>query len=452
MNQQNFQHLMTQLRETGSDSVTAGKLAEQIVSEAVVDLLQNERLYGEVLLQLPRRYSHEISAIMGLKWRNNSLELVINPHELSKLKLSDELPNLLKHEVLHIVWQHPIRYRNYSHQNNVSIATDVAVNQYLSSAPVGTMTLEKLQPLLDDKLPTREDSQRYLAIIEHGKLNNDDQSDSDESTKLDRQADTDRQQISNSPSHNVQADSHDGWQTDSDQQNESQQVANLKQMLDSAWKNTPDKQRGLLPGKVREQLEQVNDEPRLNWRQLFKKSLGTMPLGKKNSYARFNRRQPVRMDLPGQITNMVVNVEVFVDNSGSMGQREISYLLNQIRDIMKVYEAKLTVYSFDTVVHGDDAYEVKQYSQIRFERIGGGGTSFQSIFNFLHQQHATNNDTLAIVLTDGWGESKIEPYHFTNVLWVLTTQRSELSVENVNQRVVSLQDDPNYQAITGGLK
>jgi predicted metal-dependent peptidase len=144
---------------------------------------------------------------------------------------------------------------------------------------------------------------------------------------------------------------------------------------------------------------------------------------------------------------LVVNVAVFVDNSGSMGEREISYLLTQIRAIMKVYEAKLTVYSFDTQVHAQEAYEVKQATQIRFERIGGGGTRFQSIFDFLHQQHATNNDTLAVILTDGWGEAKLEPYRFSNVLWVLTTERSELSVTNLQTRVASLADDPNYQKI-----
>lgn len=444
MNKQKFQQLMEQLRQ--ATGINANQLAEKLVSAAVIDLLQNERLYGEVLLQLPRAYDAQLTGIMGLRWQDNGLRLTINPLRLAKLQFSDELPTLLKHEVLHIVWQHPLRYRQTAHQHNVGIATDVAVNQYLLAAPVGTMTLGKLQPLLEESLPPKADSQRYLDIVERSGLNPDDQQPSDANAQLDRDVDADQSQAEPGDDTGQQADTHEGWESDQDG-NESLQTANLQQLLTHAWQNTPDKQRGLLPGEVYQQLEAVDDEPRLNWRQLLKKSLGKMPLGKKDSYARFNRRQPLRMDLPGQITNLVVNVAVFVDNSGSMGEREISYLLTQIRAIMKVYDAKLTVYSFDTQVHVQEAYEVKQATQIRFERIGGGGTRFQSIFDFLHQQHATNNDTLTVILTDGWGEAKLEPYRFSNVLWVLTTERSELSVTNLQTRVASLADDPNYQKI-----
>lgn len=444
VNQQKFQQTMQQLRT--ADQGTDTQLAERLVSGAVVELLQNDRLYGEVLLQLPRHYDRQQRGMMGLKWDADQLTLVVNPTQLGQLQFSDEIPTLLKHEVLHIVWQHPLRYRQTAHQHNVGIATDVAVNQYLDHAPVGTMTLGKLQPLINEKLPAHADSQRYLEIVENGDLNEDQSQNSETNTQLERDADRDDLKMEPGDGDPAQADTHEGWRSDADG-NESLQTANLRQMLTNAWKNTPDKQRGLLPGDVYQQLDAVDNEPRLNWRQLLKKSLGKMPLGKKDSYARFNRRQPLRMDLPGQVTNLVVNVEVFIDNSGSMGEAEISYLLTQIRAIMKVYEAKLTVYSFDTVVHEQAAYEVKQGTQIRFERIGGGGTRFQSIFDFLHRQHATNNDTLAVILTDGWGEATLEPYRFSNVLWVLTTDRNELSVTNLKSRVVSLADDPQFQKL-----
>lgn len=447
MDERIFQRQIKELRSVNGDLARQRGLAETLVSRAVVDLLQHDRLYGEVLLQVPRRYDERQTAIMGLKWKKNQLNLVINPGLLAKLQLSDELPNLLRHEVLHVVWQHPLRYQQHSHQHNVGIATDVAVNQYLKSAPAGTMTLAQLQPLIKEQLPAKQDSERYLSIIENGQLQHDDQQQAKQTTQLDRTVEARRNKHGVGDNSSVNADTHDGWQSDDPQQNVSQQVANLKQLLTKAWAKTPDKQRGLLPGDVSQQLEQVDEEPRLNWRQLLKKSLGTMPLGKRDSHARFNRRQPVRMDLPGQITNLVVNVAVFVDNSGSMGEFEIAYLLNQIRSIMKVYEAKLTVYSFDTQVHDRDAYEVHQGNQIKFRRIGGGGTRFQSVFDFLHANHATNNDTLAIVLTDGWGEQTIEQFHFTNVLWVLTTDRQELSVKSVNLRVVSLMDDPSFKKL-----
>ncbi|WP_054726021.1 DUF2201 family putative metallopeptidase [Paucilactobacillus hokkaidonensis] len=62
-----------------------------------------------------------------------------------------ELIALLKHEVLHVVWQHPLRYQGSINQNNVALATDVSVNQYLAEVPRGTVTLKDLEKLLDKK-------------------------------------------------------------------------------------------------------------------------------------------------------------------------------------------------------------------------------------------------------------------------------------------------------------
>lgn len=422
--------------------------AEQIISGAIIELLQTERLFGEVLIQIPRRYDVELDGVMGLDWRVEQLNLVINPLRLfTAIEYWHELLALLKHEVLHVVWQHPLRYQHDTNQNNVTLATDVAVNQYLEEIPKSTVNLNELEQLLDKKLPQNEDSATYLQIIQISEIvskNNEQKGNHDINTKQKFDAAT---RAKNQETEKL--DVHAGWQAGSQHDSITQKAAQLKTILTQAWQTTPERDRGLLPGKLQQQLAQVNQGHQFNWKQLIKRAIGNLPQGKRSSYSRFNRRQALRMDLPGQVTNLVTRINIFVDNSGSMGDKEISFLLNQIKEIVQATATQTTVFSFDAVVHDREAYELQNKNKVQYKRIGGGGTSFQSIFTYLKANRRTNNNTLAIVLTDGWGEETVNNYHFTNIIWVLTTPINQFSIKNSFGKVTTVADDADYKRVVG---
>lgn len=425
------------------------KKVEQMVSGAIIELLQTDRLFGEVLIQIPRYYDTKLAGAMGFSWRDEQLNLVINPLRLiTAIKYWHELLALLKHEVLHVVWQHPLRYQGDKNQNNIALATDAAVNQYLDEAPRGTVTLSELEQLLNKKIPAHEDSATYLQIIQNSHISSKN-GDHSGHNKLDtnQQFDTHKHTIGANTAERL--DVHDGWDNKTQPDAATQKAAQLKTILTRAWQATPDHERGLLPGKLKQQLEQVEQVHTFNWKQLIKQAIGNLPQGKRASYSRFNRRQSLRMDLPGQITNLVTRINIFVDNSGSMGDKEISFLLNQIKEIIAVTETQTTVFSFDAIVHEQEAYELQNQTKVRFKRIGGGGTSFQSIFTYLKANQRTNNNTLAIILTDGWGEESLNNFHFTNVIWVLTTPTNEFSVKDQIGKVVTVIDDANYKRVVG---
>ncbi|WP_137596666.1 DUF2201 family putative metallopeptidase [Paucilactobacillus kaifaensis] len=425
------------------------KKAEQFVSGAIIELLQTDRLFGEVLIQIPRHYNTKLNGAMGVGWIDGQLELVINPVQLIiDINYWHELLVLLKHEVLHVVWQHPLRYQNNQRQNNVTLATDVAVNQYLDEAPHGTGTLTQLEQLLGKKLPEKEDSATYLQIIQTSKISGK-KNKQNENKLLDTEQKFDSKNQSINQSSVKKLDVHDGWNDQSQEDLMTQKTSQLKTILTQAWRATPDRDRGLLPGKLKQQLEQVDQIHLFNWKQLIKQKIGNLPQGKRSAYSRFNRRQPVRMDLPGKITNLVTRINIFVDNSGSMSDKEISFLLSQIQEIVKVTETQTTVFSFDAVVHEHESYKLDNQSAVQFKRIGGGGTSFQSIFTYLKANHYTNNDTLVIVLTDGWGEKLINNYHFNNVVWVLTTPVNEFSVKNRIGKITTVAGDADYKKVVG---
>ena len=109
--------------------------ADRRYSQLVTVLLHHQRLMGEIILQLPHCFDHQLQATMGLAWAGNQLVIRVNPDRLLVLR-QDDAVLMLAHLALHVVWEHPARYTNYSDQELVAVATDIAVNQYLRGPPV----------------------------------------------------------------------------------------------------------------------------------------------------------------------------------------------------------------------------------------------------------------------------------------------------------------------------
>ena len=152
------------------------------------------------------------------------------------------------------------------------------------------------------------------------------------------------------------------------------------------------------------------------------------------------------MDLPGQIVRTWQRVAVFVDESGSMGNQEISYLLGQMATLLAVYPAQVTVYPFDTVVDEARGFRLEKRPQ-RLLRTGGGGTRFQAVFDSLPRLLAGQAQSLVVILTDGYGEEHVRPTLPVTVVWLLTSPVAEFSVTHAPGTVVSLTADPQWQAL-----
>ena len=362
--------------------------------------------------------------MMGLRWEDNRLVLVINPEKLANVR-NDELQSLLEHEALHLIWMHPLRYASYPHQDLVQIATDVAVNQYLTEPPQGTVTLSQLEKVLRQKLMPKLDSQDYLNILE--------QLPAKQQEKLHQpglKLNGGKQKENATAAKIKTADTHNGWQESKTSQQISNQIvrlANIKRILNNSWRQTPQRDRGLLPGNVKSQLQKVQKTKIVDWRQVLRHQFGVIARGQVNSHARFNRRQPLRMDLPGKVTRLDPAVDIFVDNSGSVTDQEISQTLTTLEKMLKKTKLTANVYSFDAQVTAKQ--KLHDGKKLDFRRTGGGGTSFQCIFDYLHQHHLTKRNRIIIIITDGWGEERINNYHYQNVYWLMMTKANQLSVK-----------------------
>lgn len=408
----------------------ATAIAPAMVSQVIVAVLQEHRLLGEILLQLPRQFDEHQAAVVGLHWRGNQLILVINPTTFTKLR-QDDAQLLLAHEALHVLWQHPLRYADHPHPQLVKVATDMAVNQYLPAAPPGTATLEQVRKLLRRRIPARLDSQDYLRILAATSV-----AERERLKKGGISLEGDRQ--GELPASGKQ-DDHRGWTRNVTQPVGNQQVriANLRRLLRHAWHQTPQHDRGLLPGEVRQALTSRHSSSNFDWRQVLTQQVGQIARGKEPSHARFNRRQPLRMDLPGQVIHLTADLKIFVDNSGSMTDAEIGQALTEIMQLVRRYRVKATAYSFDAKVYSP-GQSLHPGRPVNWERHGGGGTSFQAIFDFLAAHHVSRTGTLVVIITDGWGEKQLRDHRYRNVDWLLTTAGDQLSVTGYHGRVFEL--------------
>lgn len=444
--------------------------AETMISRAIIELLATDQFYGELLTRLPRQATSTLAAPFALTWQQNRLILEYAPAALVQtFPRFDSLQAGLKHVALHVAWQHPLRYRDQvkSQQRLVTLATDLAVNQYVDGLPDGAVNLKVVQALVTKRLPAKADSGTYFRLLQAATTKN--QAGPDDTSSKDPlngvQPKSTNHSATTQPTEPVAAatnattvngqmepqvvDDVRRWAGPAGQlTNPNLATARLQQLTRDAWAHTNEAGRGLVAGHVVASLPIQSAKPAVDWRRLVVRGLGQLPSGKRESHARFNRRQPARMELPGRVSDTRLNVQVYVDNSGSISDPTLQHLLAQVATLTRALSATITIKPFDAIVQPGQTYQAQLPQQVRFMRHGGGGTVFQSIFDDLAAHHLTNTTALVLILTDGRGERQIDSHRFTNVIWLLAAATDRLSVQPVVGKVVHLREEDQYDHAT----
>ena len=228
----------------------------------------------------------------------------------------------------------------------------------------------------------------------------------------------------------------------------------VKRILDSPdlrKQLSNEKLRGILPGHLYDELiEGKAVKGKLPISAVIRKGTGKLRNGSKRTYTRFNPRQGNRVDiLRGKKELHNKNIHCFIDNSASMGPTEIEYGVTEVAAVASSIRANLSIIPFDTVVYYNNKQEVDKFGKFAFVPTGRGGTSFQPVFDYLKEQNANNDNDVIVIITDGYGESRIDNYGLRNVIWILVEEnRNTLSVSPQFLRgheVAWLEDDAKYK-------
>ena len=211
------------------------------------------------------------------------------------------------------------------------------------------------------------------------------------------------------------------------------------------------KMRGLMAGGLYDQaIEGKSEKGKLPLKTVLQQGVGRLRAGVRSTYSRIYKHQgnrPVIKKGKKKLWNK--NIRVFLDNSGSMGTFEISWATMEVAAIAKAIKANLSIIPFDTVVYSENEQVIPKSGKFKFVPTGRGGTSFQPVFDYMKQVGVTNQNDVVIIISDGYGESRIENYGFRNVIWVMVESKTNtLSVREQDIRghlVAYLEDDYRYK-------
>ena len=233
------------------------------------------------------------------------------------------------------------------------------------------------------------------------------------------------------------------------------QKESIKAMVSEAYNSMSDKSRGFMPGGLISQIEKLLAPPQIDWKRVTKHMIGSVPVPYRKTKTRLNRRQPYRSDLSGKLPKRLVEIVVCIDTSGSMSDKDISYVLSEILNMVKGLETKITIIECDAEINR--VYTVKKLSDVKDGVGGRGGTSYVPAIEFINgvgdlankkeYKGVSGNFKHAVMVyfTDGYGDSSIpRPKTYRNI-WVITGGDSKnLSLDNPYGAVMSINTDKDF--------
>ena len=181
---------------------------------------------------------------------------------------------------------------------------------------------------------------------------------------------------------------------------------------------------GMAPPGIRQVIEDLNYCPKLDWRDLLRDFVHLHSKDFDYTYTPPDKRY-FHMDLvyPAFHEMMIESIEqiyFFVDTSGSIDAEMLSEVFAELKQAVRQVEGLRGKLSFfDTSVTEPVEFDSVE-SLKKCKPVGGGGTSFHAIFEFLDQMREKEIPKAIVILTDGYARFPDEKAaRGIPVLWII---------------------------------
>ena len=175
----------------------------------------------------------------------------------------------------------------------------------------------------------------------------------------------------------------------------------------------------------------VNDllQTKQDWKELLKDFVTNTCAGKDYSSWRSVNRRYVGMDLlmPGAVSEVVGDIVIAIDTSGSIGQVELSSFLGEVTGISsQVRPSRVHVLYWDTEVARHEVYLQDELENIAksTKPAGGGGTNVACVTPYLRERDIKAE--CVVVLTDGYLGGEWGTWDMPT-LWVIQNHQSAVA-------------------------
>ncbi len=410
--------------------VTQAEIDAFDLSPHLIRLLWDEPFFATVLRGIEKIKTEKIPTA-GVSAADGDVRFWWNPAFLAGLTPT-EVKGLLKHECYHLIFEHTTTRR---HEPHIvwNYATDLAINSLITEAELpegGLIPGKAFKPLTEEQIeqmgekaaeryakvsekiasfPKNKHSEWYFAelmkdpevkeAIESGESMGGKslaQALADGDVEIDEDGnlvDKNGNPVTVVPG---TADDHDGWDQLSDEQRE---LVNgkIKQALENAVNECDAKNAwGSIGSEMRGKLRQMISKE-IPWQSVLKQFCGmSRRADRASSIRRINRKYAGIH--PGNYRDYKANIAVYLDQSGSVSDSDLSLLAGELTGLAK--RVQFTLFNFDTSVDEKSERVLKKGRPVRLDRTRCGGTDFRCV-----QDHANANASRFdgyLVLTDGF--------------------------------------------------
>ena len=160
-------------------------------------------------------------------------------------------------------------------------------------------------------------------------------------------------------------------------------------------------------------------DPKMNWRELLRMQLESTIKSDYTWMKTSRRGWDMDAVMPGMNRTDAIDIAVYIDMSGSIGEAQGKDFLSEVKGIMESFESyKIHIACFDTEVYNPQQYNSENLDLIEeYELAGGGGTDFDCIFRHLKDEQI--EPKRLVVFTDGYPCGSWGDPNYCDTVWVI---------------------------------
>ena len=398
---------------------------QESLSKTSKSLMLQEPFYGFFLIMLNKVWNDAIGTAAVSK---NSINYQLTISEKFWEPLSElHRMGLLKHELLHIAFNHLTTFDLFQDKKLANIAMDMEINQYIDKdwIPEGAIDIDDYGDL---NLDTRAGSRYYydkLQELQKKKKQNGTCGCENMDKLLDALEKGDCQVTIGMPrgegDKDVNMPNHPWKEFENLPEAEKQLIENQVQRILQEVKSQTKKKRGHVPGEMKGiiKIEEIVP-PKFNWKNYLRRFTG---ISTKIFTKKIRRKENTKFpDMPGLKVKMKQKLMLAIDTSGSVCDDEVREFMNEMHHIYKT-GVDITLVQCDTYIR--DISEYKGTYDLKLH--GRGGTDFTPVIEYFNEN---TSYTSLVYFTDGEASTYVNPR--AKVLWVHSEQ------SNINEDLPGL--------------
>jgi predicted metal-dependent peptidase len=356
----------------------------QDLSPHLLRLMFDEPFFARILRGVNIEMGDAIPTA-GVMVKDADVHMLVNPGFISAL--SDlRVKGLLKHECFHLAFEH-CTSRMLEPHNVANVAADLAINSDIpeSELPEGGLVPGKVSPdfaktplgALIATLPKHESQEWYFTKIMQ-----------DEEAK--KQAEAEGNNF----------DDHGGWGDMTEEEKELVK-GKIRDAVAEAVKEADKTGRwGTVSSDMRSKLrELISNE--VDWRAILKQFCGMSKRGTRSTTWSNINTTHIHPDwgplATGTKRGYTSSIAVYIDQSGSVGDRELQLAFGELKALAK--HTEFTTFHFDTEVDEKSEQAWNKRKGMPAHRTRYGGTDFQCVTT--HANKNRHRFDAFIVITDG---------------------------------------------------